>query len=281
MRRAAVLLFALLSAALGAVSTAAPALEIPFRFTDGFICLEARVPGSAEPLSLILDSGAGKSVLSLRAAKRLKLPLGAALPVRSVAADATAFHLSPLRAEAKGVPLPPIELAVDLSAADELCSHPVDGLIGVEFFCERVVEIDYAHRCLRVSDVRPVTTGANVLQTKMVNDVLCVPISVNGSAPRWTRLDTGCNDALHWVVPRATERTRQKGVSLGFISDFTDTSVTSVGIGSSQATGIKTSLHGRAMFPGEAGLIGNGLLSHYTVTVDWPRQQVLLHEATR
>lgn len=281
MRRAAVFFFALLSAAFGAVSTAAPVPEIPFRFTDGFICIEVRVAESTQPLSLILDSGAGKSVLSLRAAKRLKLPLGVPQKVRSVASDTTAFQLSPLRTAANGVPMPPIELAVDLSAADELCSQPVDGLIGVEFFRGRVVEIDYVHRCLRLSDAPPATAGANVLQTKMVNDVLCVPISVNGSAPRWTRLDTGCNDALHWVVPRATERTRHKGVSLGFISDFTDTAVTAVGIGSSQATGIKTSLHGRAMFPGEAGLIGNGLLSRYTVTVDWPRGQVLLHYAAR
>jgi hypothetical protein len=157
----------------------------------------------------------------------------------------------------------------------------MDGLIGVDFFRERVVEIDYARRCLRLSDARPPTTGANVLPAKLVNDVLCVPISVNNSAPRWTRLDTGCNDALHWVVPRGTERTRHKGVSIGFISDFTDTSITSVSLGSSQLIGIKTALHGRAMFAGEAGLIGNGLLSRYRVTVDWPGRQVFLHEATR
>jgi hypothetical protein len=253
MRQAAVFLLALFLAVLDTTCTAAPVVEIPFRFTDGFICLEARVVGSAEPLSLILDSGAGTSVLSLRAAKRLKLPLGAPQPVRGVAVEATAFQLAPLCSEAAGVALPPITLAVDLCAADELCSRPMDGLIGVDFFRERVVEIDYARRCLRLSDARPPTTGANVLPAKLVNDVLCVPISVNNSAPRWTRLDTGCNDALHWVVPRGTERTRHKGVSIGFISDFA----------------------------GEAGLIGNGLLSRYRVTVDWPGRQVFLHEATR
>jgi len=50
---------------------AEPVVEIPFRFTDGFICIEARLAQSSRPLNLMLDSGAGASVLSLRTARRL------------------------------------------------------------------------------------------------------------------------------------------------------------------------------------------------------------------
>jgi len=54
-----------------------------------------------------------------------------------------------------------------------------------------------------------------------------------------------------------------------------------VSIGSRAMDKVKTSLHGRALFEGEAGLLGNGLLSRFTVTVDWPNRQVVLDDVSR
>src|SRR5712671_4874978 len=119
---------------LSVAATAAPVAEIPFRFTDGFICIEARLPGSAQPLNLLVDSGAGASVLSLRTARQLKLRLGAVQSVQGVGSEAAAYRLDPVQARAAGVSLPPFALGVDLSMADELCGRRVDGLIGVDFF---------------------------------------------------------------------------------------------------------------------------------------------------
>ena len=130
---------------------ATPPVEIPFTFTDGFIRVEARVPQSAEPLHLLLDSGAGASVLSLRTAQRLHLPLGRTQSVRGVGVDAAARQLEGVQASANGIVLTDIPLAVDLSSADQLCSQPIDGLIGVGFFKNRVVQIDYAHHTLRIA----------------------------------------------------------------------------------------------------------------------------------
>ena len=268
-------IFLLLSLLVAAVSTASAA-EIPFRFTDGFICIEARVASTGEPLNLVLDSGAGASVLSWRAAKRLKLKFGPAETVLSVGAEAVAYHLEPVKTTAGNVALPPIPLAVDLSKAEELCSYRVDGLIGIDFFQGRVVQIDYAHRCLRILESAPVLPTAEKLPIKMLNGMLCVPVGVNGSAPRWTRMDTGCNDALHWVVPRPGLANDRQGVTIGFITNPDDTSLTSVSLGSRTLGQVKTSLHSRPLFAGEAGLLGNGMLSRFTVTVDWPHRRVLL-----
>ena len=271
----------LLVLAIGALASAsaAPAAEIPFRFTDGFICVEARVDQSGEPLNLLLDSGAGVSVLDLRTARRLKLKLGRPEGVRGVGSESAAYHLAPVRASAGTIALPPIPLATDLSMADELCSRRVDGLIGVDFFEGRVVQIDYGRRCLRV--VGSPGAAAQRLPITIKNGVMCVPVGVNDSQPRWTRFDTGCNDSLHWVIPRPQERKGRTGVSIGFVTNPEDTSLTSVSLGSRRMDQVKTSLHGRALFEGEAGLLGNGLLSRFLVTVDWPGQQVLLDEVTR
>ena len=262
------------------VLAASPGVEIPFTFTDGFIRLEARVPQSAEPVHLLLDSGAGASVLSLRAAQRLHLPLGRAETVRGVGVDAVARRLDGVEASAGSVALGNIPLAVDLSAADELCSSRVDGLIGVGFFKDRIVRIDYKRHTLRIVSAAP-GASAERLPLKVLNGILCVPVGVNDSTVRWTRFDTGCNDALHWVIPRSASRNERNAVSIGFISDTNDTSLTSVSLGKRAVRPVKTALHSTPLFPGEAGLLGNGLLSQFTVTVDWPNRQVLLEDAPR
>lgn len=276
-------IFALAFAALAALPAAAapqqPA-EIPFTFTDGFIRVEAHVPQSAEPLHLLLDSGAGASVLSLRTAQRLRLPLGKTESVRGVGVEAAARQLGGVVASTNGVTLASIPLAVDLSAADQLCSEPVDGLIGVDFFKNRVVQIDYAHHTLRIAASAP-KVAAERLPVKTINGIMCVPVGVNDSTVRWTRLDTGCNDALHWVVPKPAGHGAHNAVSIGFITDDGDTSLTSVSLGKRSLRTVKTALHGTPLFPGEAGLLGNGILSQFLVTVDWSNHQVLLAEVSR
>ena len=279
-RTALVLLLFLMSVVIG-LAGGEPVTEIPFRFTDGFICLEARVTPSGEPLNLLLDSGAGASVLSLRTARRLKCKLGPAESVRGVGSEAAAYRLNPVRAIAGGVALPAMPLAVDLSMADELCSRPIDGLIGVEFFKDRIVQIDYARHCLRLRGPDFAMATGERLPIRIKNGILCVPVGVNDSQPQWTRFDTGCNDALHWVIPRPQERATRAGISIGFVTSPTDTALTTVSLGSRAMDQVKTSLHGRPLFEGEAGLLGNGLLSRFLVTVDWPNRQVILDESPR
>jgi hypothetical protein len=279
-RTAAAVALLLFVAALPAAVASSPTVEIPFTFTDGFIRIEARLPQSEEPVHLLLDSGAGASVLSLRTAQRLHLPLGRTETVHGVGVDVDAYHLRGVCATAEGATLASIPLAVDLSSADALCSEPVDGLIGVDFFRNRVVQIDYTHHRIRLFAPAPVRATER-LPMKVFNGMICVPVGVNDSTPRWTRFDTGCNDALHWVIPRATPPGEHEAVSIGFITDESDTALTTVLLGRQQLRPIKTALHSRPIFPGEAGLLGNGVLSQFTVTVDWPSRQVLLENAPR
>lgn len=255
--------------------------EIPFTFSDGYIRLEARVAQSAEPLHLLLDSGAGASVLSLRTARRLRLPLGKTENIRGVGVSVASRHLEGVSATAGAIALSDIPLAVDLSAAEQLCSEPVDGLIGVGFFRDRVVQIDYTRHVLRINAPGAANCSGEKLSVKMMNGVMCVPVGVNDSNARWVRFDTGCNDALHWVIPRPTSRGDRAAVSIGFITDDADTSLTSVALGKRTVHPVKTALHATPLFPGEAGLIGNELLSQFVVTVDWPNRRVLLADASR
>lgn len=256
------------------------AAEIPFEFSDGFITIQATVGDSAERLWFLVDSGAGTSVLSIDAARRLGVRLGAREMVSGVGSEAAARRLSGVRASAEGVDLGPLTLATDLHMADEICDRHIDGLVGIEFFHRRIVQIDYSARKLRLLDRAPEGV-VDHLPLAERNGVACVPIGVNGSTPRLTRLDTGCNDGLHWVVPRREGRRGGKQVSIGFVTDPRDLSLTDVTVGGQTLAKVPTALHGRALFPGESGLLGNQILSRFLVTVDWPGGQLWLSPAER
>jgi hypothetical protein len=252
-------------------------VEIPFRFTDGFIRVEVRLASSSKPLSMLLDSGASVSVLNLSAARRLRLATGKPIDVRGVASNSKAYRIDPAPATISGIRCGNITLAADMSQAGKLCSEPVDGLIGVDFFRDRVVQIDYAKQCLRLLSASP-SDSALSLPVKFINDVACVRVGVNGSNGRWTRFDTGCNDTLHWVIPRLTDREKENGASIGFITDSRDLAPSRVTLGNHVIDSIPVSLHGRSFFDGEAGLLGNALLSRFAVTLDWPRKSLMLEE---
>jgi len=238
--------------------------DIPFDFVDGYILVRASV--HAQPVTLILDSGASVSVLSLEAAKRLHLARGHAVPVDGVDASACADTIAPVTATAAGVSMGEIGMAIDLSRAAQLCSRHVDGLIGAGFFDGRITQIDYDHQRIRLLDAAP--SGGESLPLLARNGVYCVPVAVNGSHPRWTRVDTGCNDELHWVVPRGSMAPGHEDASIGFITNTEDETVVPVRLGHFVLPHVAATLHGTAIFPGEAGLLGSGILSQYRVTID-------------
>ncbi len=253
------------------------AAEIPFEFVDGFIVLHAHLDAESKPLNLILDSGAGVSVLSLDVARHFAIPIGAAQGIAGVDADAVGFRIRRVLASVDGVALPPISMAIDLHKADQLCTVPVDGLIGAGFFEDRIVQIDFAARSIRFPAApAPAGSGELRLPLRVMNGVFCIPVSVNGSRDRWTRLDTGCNDSLHWVVPRAAPVDRVRDVSIGFVTETGDLALSRVRIGSEHMESVETALHPAPLFPGEAGLLGTGILSRYLVTIDGVHREVRL-----
>ena len=255
----------------------AGAQEIPFDFVDGYILVRARV--DAQTVTLVLDSGASASVLSVEAAHRLHLSLGAALPVDGVDADGTAFEMRPIAPTVAGLSMGEFDMATDLRNAQRLCSERVDGLIGADFFKGRIVQIDYANHRLRLLASAP--AEGEILPLRKQNGVYCLPVSVNGSKPRWTRLDTGCNDALHWVVPRMATTQEHRGLSIGFITNTDDETLVSVRLGKMTLPHVETALHGHAIFPGESGLLGNEVLSQYRVTIDGRAGRIALEPAAR
>lgn len=257
------------------------ASEIPFTFRNGMIYLKVEVAGQTKPLNFLLDSGAGKTVVHLGTAQRLGVKLGARETVQGVQGRAAAYRIESIAATVGSASVPRDLLALDLSSVSAGCGTRIDGLLGADFFRDRVVQIDFAAQKVRLFDRSEVCpAGGQILPLVRRHDALCVRVGVNGNTPQWMRLDTGCSGALEWVVTGAKSR-RESGTSVAATAASREHIQTDVLLGSERIPAVKTGLHSQPLFAGENGLIGNGLLSQFRVTVDAAGARLLLQRLAK
>lgn len=256
---------------------ASTACELPIHFREGLIWLEVNVRQSQEALHFLVDSGASASVVNLSTAKRLGLPLGPKVKVTAVATKLTGYWPTKLSAKADQLELPDQFLALDLSRLSGACNRSVDGLLGADFFRERVIQIDYAAQKIRVLMASPSAPGANVVPLRIRSCSFCVGISVNGSTSQWVRVDTGCASALQWVTSNGSAERSSTKVAVGFAELSIPQAITSVRIGNDCLDAVPTGFHRKPIFPGESGLLGNGLLAQFSlVTIDGKSGHLIL-----
>jgi hypothetical protein len=253
-----------------------PVRTLPFEYRDGLIWVAVESAGRS--LHFVLDSGAESTVLNLETARQLGVKLGGAQTVQTVQSRAVACRARGFIANVTGIPLCCDPLAMDLTRVSLSCTRRIDGLIGREFFRGRIVQIDYKARCIRVLEKSvPGPCCAANLPLQLHNEAMCVPISVDGGNPRWIRLDTGCDDGLHWVAGRS-KNSRAKAASVAFSHSQNESSLTTVRFGNESVQAVRTVFHSDPIFEGEAGLLGNGILSKYKVTIDSVSRRLLLEK---
>ena len=171
--------------------------------------------------------------------------------------------------------LPKSVLAVDLRALSDRCEQPVDGILGVDFFRSRIVQIDFTEGRVRILEkCDPNLANCEILPIRMCNDAFCVPVRVAGNPAQWMRLDTGCDAALEWVV-NGTEKRRTGRSSIGLAGVSARHINTSVQLGKQCFNAVTTDVHREQIFPGENGLLGNALLSKFRLTIDQPGNRVI------
>jgi hypothetical protein len=249
--------------------------EIPFQFQDGYLWVDVQAAGGQQPLHFLLDSGAASSVLSTDAARRLGIKRGFPVAVQGVGSQATAYRVNRFRAQAGGIPLPTSLLTLDLRAVSATCHQPIDGLLGADFFRARIVQIDFRAGKIRLLERVPQGGDLVTLPIKIRNDAFCVPVAVAGNSARSMRIDTGCDSSLEWVAGDAGPRA-PAGTAIGLANGNARSIPADIRLGGIALQGVKTGLHPRAFFPGEFGLVGNGLLSRFRVTIDAPGRRLVL-----
>lgn len=259
----------LISRLLQTEAAASSASELPIQFRDGLLWVEVSVPQSKESLHFLVDSGASASVVNLSTARRLGLELGPKVSVTAVATTLTGHWPVKLSAKASRLELPDEYLALDLGKLSGACSRSVDGLIGADFFRDRVVEIDYTAQKLRVLADSPTTNTTNAIPLETRPCGFRVSVNVNGGKSQWVRVDTGCATAFQWVTSKERAERCTSKLAVGLAELSVPQTMTGLRIGNHQLDTVPTGLHRKAIFPGESGLLGNGLLAQFgVVTID-------------
>ncbi len=252
--------------------------EFPFQFHEGLLWVEVTTPQSAKPLNFLLDTGAEVSAINLSTARRLGLKLADRVRVRGVNASLTGYWPQNLSATVGDVGLPTEYLALDLSRLSRACARPVDGLIGADFFRERIVQIDFTEQKVRL--LNPDDTSApDSLPLEFRSCGMRVKARVNGGEPQWLRVDTGCATALQWVTSTVQPEKCGGKVAIGLAKLNIPQQRTTVDLGGHTFWEVPTGLHRIPIFPGEAGLLGNGLLAQFSsVTIDAKAGRLILHK---
>ena len=244
-------------------------MGFPFEFREGLLWVKVQVPESERVLNFLLDSGAEASVLDLRTAEEMGLRLGQGVGVRGVGVSTEAYWCNTRSAKANEVQLSGRFLALDLGKLSGSCERRVDGLIGADFFRGRAVQIDFRDCKVRLLDPEEANLAGVLVPLEVRHCGMRAKASINGKKPCWFRIDTGCASALQWVTGRVSPNNCTSKVAVGLVEMGIPQTRTTVKMGGEILADVETGLHRSAIFDGESGLVGNGLLSQFgKVTID-------------
>ncbi len=234
-------------------------MEIPFRITRGLILIEATIQNSPQPLSLILDSGAGETLIAKRTAADLGLTLTPGERIRTIhgAENVSRAEIITLRLGNSAGPLrfSPRPLVVDLASESRMLGSRIDGLLGSDFFQNRSIRIDFKNLRIYVSpDAKP---GPQATRLPLVHSggAMFVGLTAAGAPLRRVRLDTGCCRSLCWTPPNESPLGKLRRDGMTMKVDLI--------LGPLVMTNIPTDVYRQPLFAGEDGLLGTALLSRF------------------
>jgi hypothetical protein len=197
--------------------------------------------------------------------------------VRGVHASTEGYWCATQAAEASGVTIPNRFLALDLAKLSGSCGHKVDGLIGADFFKNKVVQIEFNQEKVKLQHPGELGRSDGGIPLEVRRCGMRVAASVQGQKARWFRVDTGCASALQWVTGGVNPQECSSKVAVGLAELGIPQTKTTVRIGTETLRDVETGLHTTQIFSGEAGLIGNGLLAQFeTVTIDTAGGRLIL-----
>lgn len=271
-------------AAVSAVSTAlaisthagdAPSAgEVPFQLAGKVMFLKGSINGKG-PYQLILDTGATETVITP--------PVAKALGVRTTAisaAQSKGFVKSLTVGGASVTNLgvyvfdPPQALSLRLDTGQDY-----HGLLGYTFVSRFLTTIDYARGCIRFDPLPPTkarttSAGTNSIPFEVVEQLVRVPVVVNGAQQCNMLLDTGAAEVLFFP---ATARSLGLPAPTAAAPGPTFPRLRSLKLGNAEVQNVRAVVDNQAdprVSAYFAGILGYPFLSHFTLTLNY-RDRIL------
>jgi hypothetical protein len=276
-------------------------IDVPMEIASNKPWVQVRVNGS-EPQWFILDTGcAGGSVVARAAANRLGLRLGDETQAADLGAGEgvklTVTSARDVALDIHGVALRPDQVGVfPFDHVEPYEGRALDGLLGADFMREHVVEIDYAHKKLKVFDPAAFEYGGNSAPIPITFHDGLVVAEAKMKPPGRTEIrcqvviDTGVRTTVVWFSPFVKSENllaSQTRLVTGTIGGGAG-GETKGDIGRLESLTIGTleiakpivvfSRDTTGVFAGEdeAGIVGGEILRQCRVTFDYPHQRLYL-----
>ncbi len=245
------------------------------------------------PTDVVLDSGAGMTVLDRALAEKLKLRPEGELEARGTGGSVGAGLVSGLTLKVAGVEVGPISAAViDLSDVGRRLGRPLPVILGKELFHALVVDLDYPGLRLRLHDAatfRYEGPGRKVDLLPAEDGHKSLRISIEGDEPVVVGLDTGQGGALsvfrHYADARRLLEGRPVserrgggvgGATLSKLATLRSVSVAGYDLRNVPATFQTTDVGGAFDTKRQEGNLGAGILARFRVLFDYARSALWL-----
>ena len=265
-------------------------------FRKSYVYLSGELNGVAT--DVVLDSGAGMTVVDRAFAERLKLRPEGELEARGTGGHVAAGLVTGLTLKVAGVEIGPVSAAViDLSDVGRRLGRPLPVILGKELFHALVVDLDYPLSRLRLHDAatfRYDGPGRKVDLLPGEEGHKSLRISIEGGEPVVVGLDTGqggalsvfrhYTDARRLLDGRRVSESRGGGVggaTVSRLATLRSVSIAGYSLRNVPATFQTTDVRGAFDTKRQEGNLGAGILSRFRVLFDYSRAALWLEPGPR
>ena len=261
---------------------------IPFElFRGNRVIIAAKINGRTS--EALLDTGASVTVLDKAYARSIGIPEGRKVTGRGAGGVVEAEVVTGVTLEVGGMRFDDMTVSVmDMAPVARAIGHPLNMVLGREFFNSAVVSIDWAGNRLQVSPPQHFTrkAGSTEIGLKRVGPFNTIPVSILGAEPIDALLDLGNGGAL--VLPRTYWGTRPELAHLpyaesriggvGGMHSARATTVPKLNLAGATFSAIPATLSdkGNDHDPTQMANVGIGLLKQFHVDLDLGRDRIYL-----
>jgi PDZ domain/Aspartyl protease len=264
--------------------------DVPFEYIFGHIFLKVNV-GCKEKL-WFLDSGAGMSVIDSSFADELDLDTDGDLKAKG-AGNTVSFSF---------VKLPPFSLkgiqfeeqtigSINLKNLLQKTGLEAVGVLGYDFMSRFVTKIDYANKTISFYDPETFEYSGDgkILDAPVKGSLLSVPATIDGKYTGRFRLDLGAGgNAIHYPFAKENgllDKEGVGGISLGAggemyskSAQFNSMEIAGFSVDKPVIEIPQDDLAGGFGDTELIGNIGNSFLRHFTIFLDYERQQLIVEK---